>query len=927
MALRMRYGKESEFDPSKMVVGEWAVSTDARYVRMCFAPGVVLRMATYEGFEADMAKIQAILAECKNIQTAIERIQSEVNSKAVLCAEYAESAKKSADAAAESAEQAKMYAENASAVTNVQIATKDIAGLVKGGDNHIAEDGTLVLTDRTDSGLLQPSHAGGIRLHSISAVEDRQDGTTGKNRLVNTATSQTISGIKFTVNKNKSVTLNGSASEAIAFYLGEAFELDAGSYILSGGHGDYYDASTGYFLYIEDMAQFSDDSQNPTFTLTEKKSGRARITVRKGAVLNNVTFYPMIRDASIEDDTYEPYTGGKPSPAPGEPVVTSANQLKLNGTTQTVNGATVTFDMANQFVYFVGDPTADAEFTVGTAKLGAGTWYANAICQPVANTIFEYSVTDSNGNILLDVEAQTDDVNVSEAFTLTEPQTVTFKFKVPSGESIDQEFMFAIVADSDFDWDEYTVKYTEGYPQAIEGTVMKNLLPKTTSRELSGVSFTVNENGSIYVKGTSTANRSFDFANLKLPKGKYISSIVVFRKNNSGVTTETIQPDTVFSVADDTEYLVPIIWINNGTAYDMTVYPMIRPASILDDTYVPYGCLRVVGRTAQLLNATLPTTSSNGITCTANGDGAYTLNGTATENVEFTFISSVPNIAGRFYNVRKLAGNYTGTINHYCYDNKYLYGNRSSLGTAFPMFDDVEYTIFRASVLAGTVCDNLVIGFMVSLNADDAWQPYIVDDVILSKPFSAFHNIGGVSDKLTADAEVRRFATVVFDGSEEWVLEQNMFTHPLSVQAKAYKSALCDKFICAFSYNDCNWTDGSFAVSDKYLRVNASGIDFVDEWKAYLAQHPMTVVYELATEQVTPLPTADQIALHSLKSYDGVTHLYTDTYPPMVIDCEWGTSKVGAVAFDGYNAGRRAEIRAEANYNELASALLALNQE
>lgn len=36
-----------------------------------------------------------------------------------------------------------------------------------------------------------------------------------------------------------------------------------------------------------------------------------------------------------------------------------------------------------------------------------------------------------------------------------------------------------------------------------------------------------------------------------------------------------------------------------------------------------------------LLNATLGTTTQNGVTCTANGDGTYTLNGTATERAEF----------------------------------------------------------------------------------------------------------------------------------------------------------------------------------------------------------------------------------------------------------------------------------------------------
>lgn len=61
--IQMRKGLERDFDADQMTAGEWAVSTDTKYVRMCFAPGIVLRMATYEGFELDMEEIQEILKE------------------------------------------------------------------------------------------------------------------------------------------------------------------------------------------------------------------------------------------------------------------------------------------------------------------------------------------------------------------------------------------------------------------------------------------------------------------------------------------------------------------------------------------------------------------------------------------------------------------------------------------------------------------------------------------------------------------------------------------------------------------------------------------------------------------------------------------------------------------------------------------------
>lgn len=61
MSINMRRGLLADFDPGKMTAGEWAVSIDPesenQIVWMCFAPGVVKRMGTYEDFRAQIAEI------------------------------------------------------------------------------------------------------------------------------------------------------------------------------------------------------------------------------------------------------------------------------------------------------------------------------------------------------------------------------------------------------------------------------------------------------------------------------------------------------------------------------------------------------------------------------------------------------------------------------------------------------------------------------------------------------------------------------------------------------------------------------------------------------------------------------------------------------------------------------------------------------
>lgn len=67
MAIQMRRGNKADFDPSKMLPGEWAVAIDSdtqnQIVWMCFRAGVVKRMGTYEDFKE---QVKEATAEIKN---------------------------------------------------------------------------------------------------------------------------------------------------------------------------------------------------------------------------------------------------------------------------------------------------------------------------------------------------------------------------------------------------------------------------------------------------------------------------------------------------------------------------------------------------------------------------------------------------------------------------------------------------------------------------------------------------------------------------------------------------------------------------------------------------------------------------------------------------------------------------------------------
>ena len=65
MAIWMRRGNYRDFDPTRMLAGEWAICLDNGYVYMTLSPGNVIRLGTYEA-------IQEALAQCEQYASQAE---------------------------------------------------------------------------------------------------------------------------------------------------------------------------------------------------------------------------------------------------------------------------------------------------------------------------------------------------------------------------------------------------------------------------------------------------------------------------------------------------------------------------------------------------------------------------------------------------------------------------------------------------------------------------------------------------------------------------------------------------------------------------------------------------------------------------------------------------------------------------------------
>ena len=136
-----------------------------------------------------------------------------------------------------------------------------------------------------------------------------------KNLCPNSATSKTESGITMTVNSDGSITVSGTASARVDLTLGylSAQQLtDMGSAILtgcpSGGSASTYklriqDTASPYAIIAQDTG-----SGNTLGTPTTERTYEIYISISSGTAISTpITFYPMIRLASVTDDTYVPY--------------------------------------------------------------------------------------------------------------------------------------------------------------------------------------------------------------------------------------------------------------------------------------------------------------------------------------------------------------------------------------------------------------------------------------------------------------------------------------------------------------------------------------------------------------------------------------------------------------------------------------------
>ena len=129
-----------------------------------------------------------------------------------------------------------------------------------------------------------------------------------KNLLPNVATSQTKNGIDFTIYNDGTVKANGTSTGYAVITIAN-LKLPRENYILNGcptgGGGSTYLLRTQNGVNISDVF---DTGSGANISITEKSgSADIKLQISPNVTINNLIFKPMIRLATITDDTYIPH--------------------------------------------------------------------------------------------------------------------------------------------------------------------------------------------------------------------------------------------------------------------------------------------------------------------------------------------------------------------------------------------------------------------------------------------------------------------------------------------------------------------------------------------------------------------------------------------------------------------------------------------
>lgn len=293
-----------------------------------------------------------------------------------------------------------------------------------------------------------------------------------------------------------------------------------------------------------------------------------------------------------------------------------------------------------------------------------------------------------------------------------------------------------------------------------------------------------------------------------------------------------------------------------------------------------------VARTAQNLlpnNYTETVFSRNGITFTVSDDGVVTANGTATAGTYFNFSGwdddNLPFMHRPGLQL-KLSGSYPGVITRlqtrpHGSSTTTTIATDTGTGAEFTVPDDARAYALFINITSGQTVTNATFYPVISVAGEGrpTWSPSDAEVTDITLPTTVY---GGTLDVTTGILTVDR-ASVTLDGSEdeEWIVmaTAGIFRNRTITPAIASDAGLVsDKMtVTAYNYNTMKANYPAVSANTGYVYIAISdATTTVTQCRAWLAENPVQLVYNLATPQTYTLTPVQ------VKTLLGENRIYAD---------------------------------------------------
>lgn len=221
------------------------------------------------------------------------------------------------------------------------------------------------------------------------------------------------------------------------------------------------------------------------------------------------------------------------------------------------------------------------------------------------------------------------------------------------------------------------------------------------------------------------------------------------------------QNNYIFSVDKNCKYVRFVFKMGDTkiTPSDVSNIMLTTDLEATIDNFVPYSGydIKTIGK--NLLNPTLQTVTQNGITCTNNGDGTYTLNGTANAIVDFGLTNSLNMVNGKEYLL--CFPSPSSDVHMYLMNRENVVDGYGNQVTTFKYIGETtSQKPVHMAVSKGYTCNNLVC------------KPMLTTD--LETTIDGFESYRSSTTKITKDTEFPNFDLKSFDGATHIISPGNV---------------------------------------------------------------------------------------------------------------------------------------------------------